>query len=205
MADEPRLDRRSTTIAALCWPARSRADCGPFLIPGGRSARGRRARHAACRKAAPKERQWQQAARRVPRLFAPFPRASNGSLRPITGPRYRKSRAWVRGHARARPRRAPPARSAARLEGARSGDNRVIAPCPRRSRPPAPPRPGWTARRARRAWHSWCTPPDRQHHSRQAHAAPSSIASESLAHTLDSRAHDLHRRLRTARHERHLG
>jgi hypothetical protein len=42
------------------------------------------------------------------------------------------------------------------LEGARSGDNRVIAPCPRGSRPPAPPRPGWTARRARRAWQTPC-------------------------------------------------
>ena len=48
MADELRQDESSPTIAALCWPARSRAD-GCLVIPGRRSARGRRARHAECR------------------------------------------------------------------------------------------------------------------------------------------------------------
>jgi len=66
---------------------------------------------------------------------------------------YPKWRALVRGHARAQPRGAPARRAGARLllEGARSGDNGVIAPCPRGSWLPSPPRPGWTARRARKA------------------------------------------------------
>jgi hypothetical protein len=51
MADELRPESKARpAIAALCWPARSRAISRLLLIPGRRSARGRRARHAACRK-----------------------------------------------------------------------------------------------------------------------------------------------------------
>jgi hypothetical protein len=36
MADELGQNGSSPAIAALCWPARSRADCCPLLIPGRR-------------------------------------------------------------------------------------------------------------------------------------------------------------------------
>ena len=59
----------SPAIAAHCWPARSRADCGLLLIPRGRSARGRRARHAPTgRPAGPRYRQRRAWVRGHPRL-----------------------------------------------------------------------------------------------------------------------------------------
>jgi hypothetical protein len=45
----PGQDESSPAIAAHCGPARSRAVCCLWSIPGCRSARGRRARHAACK------------------------------------------------------------------------------------------------------------------------------------------------------------
>jgi len=126
-ADELSPDRKLAAIAALCSPARSRADCGPLPIPGqvgprtSRPARG-------LQKAAPKE---GLVAGRAPGtgLFAPLPERQIGRSADNGAPLW-KSRALVAGTRRARPRRAPPPRSAARLEGARSGDNSVIAPAP---------------------------------------------------------------------------
>jgi hypothetical protein len=60
-------------------------------------------------------------------------RLSVGGLAPPDNgaPRYRKSRALVLGHARARPCGAPPSRSAARPRGARSGQKVFCPPAPR--------------------------------------------------------------------------
>ena len=45
----------------------------PLVIPGRRSARGRRARHAECRAVHLRNGLSPHSARRVPRLFAPLP------------------------------------------------------------------------------------------------------------------------------------
>jgi hypothetical protein len=72
MAAEPRPDRKlACHRGALLAGQEPRRRHRLVLIPGRRSARGRRARHAACKTAAPKGRPWSQAARRVPRLTLP--------------------------------------------------------------------------------------------------------------------------------------
>ena len=73
MADELRPGRQLARHRGALLAGQEPRRLLPLVIPGRRSARGRRARHAACRTAAPKGRPWSQAARRVPRLFAPLP------------------------------------------------------------------------------------------------------------------------------------
>ena len=74
----------SHAIAAHCWPARSRAVCCPCRSPGaGRPADVAPGTRPANRQQ-PKGRQWWQAARRVPRLFAPGLRRSPDNGAPLS-------------------------------------------------------------------------------------------------------------------------
>ena len=73
MADELRPGRKLARHRGALLVGQEPRRRLPLVIPRRRSARGRRARHAACKTAVPKGRRWWQAACRVPRLFAPLP------------------------------------------------------------------------------------------------------------------------------------
>jgi len=195
----------SPAITALCGPARSRAVCCLSLIPGRRSARRRRARHAACKNG--RTERTAVVAGRAPGSATYAPLSVKGRSDKPRG--LIRSRAlWsagTRASVVALPR---DARERGFLE-ARALDVSLTSPCGRGSLLQASPRHGWMASRARKA--PSCSvqldatsstlpagasprqagPAFRaqmglalvvhcghvaQHHSRQAHAAPSSTA-----------------------------